>query len=136
MVCRSLAGSHAVTNSSDRAYETASGGIVAQLAAKVTDVDVYQVVITHPVRAPHGGHQLGSAEDDPRVAGERGEDVELGAGQRDIGAADGDLSARGVNSQVADGPYLLRRPAVVDFGGAGSRSAHHRLDPGRELARA
>ena len=74
-------GAHPVPDAADRADEVRGARVIGELAAQVGDVDVDQVVVAEPVRAPHALEQLRAAERDARLGGERVEQVELDPGQ-------------------------------------------------------
>src|ERR1019366_7630388 len=75
----SFAGAHPVADSAHRANEAR----VAELLAQVADVDVDDVVVAEPAWSPDALEQLPAAEHQPRLLGERLEQVELELRQLD-----------------------------------------------------
>ena len=86
-----------------RTVQTKSGDarVVGELAAQVGDVDVDEVVVAEPVRAPHALEQLRAAERDARLGGERVEQVELDPGQLERGAVERDLAGERVDASAS-----------------------------------
>ena len=66
----SRAGAHPVADAADRADEPSLGGVVAELATQVADVDVDQVLVPHPRLAPHAVDELTPGERHPGAFGE------------------------------------------------------------------
>ena len=118
----------AVADAADGAHVAGLGRVVAELAAQVPDVDVDEVLVAVPVGAPHLGEELATGERRPRPVGHRGEEVELGAGQVDGGAVDGDLAGC---PRRSSGHPERSTPGRRDRAGP----AQHRPDAGDELAR-
>ena len=67
---------------------------------------VDQVLVTDPRRSPHALDQLTPTEGHPGAERQRGQKVELGAGERDRGTLQPDISADGINSQRSEGARL------------------------------
>ena len=94
-----IAGSHPVAEAADGADEPGLGGVVAQLAPQVADVDVDQVLVADPLGPPDGVDELAAAERHPRSLRQRGQQVELGAGQRHRLTVDPDVPSDRVDGQ-------------------------------------
>ena len=105
--------------------------VVAELGAQVLDVGVDGALVALEVVAEDLLDKLHAGINAARVAGERGEQLELGGGEVDFLALDEDLVTRDVDDEVAEVEDLERR---LDLGvGATQQGAHagHELT-GRE----
>ena len=110
------------------------GGVVAQFAPEVADMDVDEVVIAHPWLAPHVLDELSAAPHQAGPGRQGGENVELGACQADWVAVEENLSAAGVDGQRAERPGRLE--LGVGLGGRNRCAAgpsQHGADPGDEF---
>ena len=74
-------------------------------------MDVDEVVVADPRLAPHGVDELAAIPHHTGPRSQRGEDVELGAGQRDQLTVQEDLAAGDVDRQRAEHPGGLPRCA-------------------------
>ncbi len=85
-----------------------------------------------PARPPHLADDLLPAEDHAGALGEQGEQVELLAGERDLGAVDATLR---VGSSMVTGPDPQRRGGAVGpvSSPAGGAPAADRVDTGQQL---
>src|SRR6266511_981814 len=100
----SCAGAHAVADATHGLHEARAPWVVAELAAQVGDVHLDQVVVADPLGPPHPLEQPLAAPHQPRVLGERVEQVELQAGQLDRLAGEADLPGGRVDQEVAEAP--------------------------------
>ena len=100
----------------------------AELLAHLGDVDVDRPGLAREVGAPDVLEQAVAGEDDARIAGEGGEEVELARAQVELALADGGLPPTRVDPQRAHlhGPAAARH----DVG-----PPQDRLDPGDERPR-
>src|SRR5665647_627588 len=97
-----IASSNRLARSAHRLNEHRGGGIVAELAPHMAQVNVDQVWVTDPPRAPDLLDELVTGERPAGLTHQRREHVELGPGQLDLPARDPHLPGRQVNVQVAD----------------------------------
>ena len=88
-------------------------------------MNVDEVLVPHPVAAPHGFNELSPAERDARVSRQDDEEVPFGRRQGDWRALQVDLLPCRVDAQVAE--YPGRFGQLGTDGPVGARSAQHRL---------
>ncbi len=116
-------------NASHRLDVAGSRGIVAELAAKVGNMDVEDVVVAEEVDAPDGIDQLLAGEDHARLSNERGQEVEFECGQVDkLTRPPGGATSR-IHDQVRC-PQRRSLPGRRRRAG-GAAAAHGRGQPAR-----
>jgi hypothetical protein len=103
--------------------------VVAELGAELADVDVDGAGVGGERVAPDSFEDLVSGEDQPAVADQVAEQVELAGGEVDRAAFEGDLVAGRVHGEAAEVQWGL----WAGLGG-GLGPAEDGLDPGHQLA--
>lgn len=121
---------HAVADTPHRADETRLLGVISQFAPEIGDVDRDDVIVPVLRRPPHSVEELATTEDDPRLGGQRFEEIELKLGQLHDLPVQPHLASTRIDDQwteaaLSGGRLLVRR----------TRPAEHGLDTGDELPR-
>src|SRR5665811_685638 len=106
-----------------------SDGVVCELAPDVGYVNVDEMLITHPVRAPDPLDELAAGVGELGSFGQRVQQVELGAGQVHGSLPHVDLPGLRVKAQVSNGAHVWVSPG----GGTHARSAKQAADAGGQL---
>lgn len=104
--------------------------MLAELPAKVGEVNVNDVLLADVVHAPHTIEETLPAEHDPGLFSDGEEEVELDRGQGDRLTTDRDTPSPRVDDEIT----AIENPAVALSAGR-SRAAQQRLDSRDELAR-
>src|SRR5450759_1626058 len=78
-----LLGRHRVADAAHGANHARRARIVSELLSQLGNMDVDNVLVAEPARSPNPLEQLAAAEDEPRVFGERLEQLELEPRQLD-----------------------------------------------------
>ena len=91
------------------------------------------MLVADPGLIPHGIDELAAGEDQRGSSREGLQDVKLGTCQRHLPTVKVDLASGQVDTQRAENSRR-RFLRALPTGGGGSVAAHHRVDPGQQLA--